>query len=45
LKKPVRPDPAAEAEIRAEVRWYEDERPGLGQLLLDEIQNAIDLIS
>jgi toxin ParE1/3/4 len=45
LKKPVRPDPEAEAEIRAEIRWYEAERVGLGQQLWDEIQQAVGLIA
>jgi plasmid stabilization system protein ParE len=45
VSKPVRLDPEAEAEVWAEIRWYENESAGLGQRLWDEIQNAIDLIS
>jgi toxin ParE1/3/4 len=45
LSKPVRPDPEAEREIRAEIRWYENESTGLGQRLWDEIQHAVDLIA
>jgi toxin ParE1/3/4 len=43
--KPVRPDPAAQAEIRAEVQWYEGQRPGLGAQLLEEIERALRLIA
>ncbi len=42
--KPVRPDAAADAEIRAEIRWYEEQSAGLGQELWDEIQRVIALI-
>jgi toxin ParE1/3/4 len=45
LSKPVRLDPAAEAEVQAEIRWYENESAGLGQRLWDKIQHAVDLIS
>jgi toxin ParE1/3/4 len=38
-------DPEAEAEVRAEIRWYETESAGLGQQLWDEIQHAVALIS
>ncbi len=45
MSKPVRLDPEAEAEVRAEIRWYEAESVGLGQQLWDEIQHAVDLIA
>jgi plasmid stabilization system protein ParE len=45
LIKLVRPSPEAEDEIRAALGWYEDERPGLGQQLWDELQNSLMLIS
>ncbi len=45
MTKPVKPEAAAEEEIRAEIRWYENERVGLGQELWNEIQRVIALIA
>lgn len=43
--KPIRLDPEAEAEIWAELGWYESERTGLGRRLWKAVQHAISLIS
>ena len=45
MSKPVRPTEAAESEIRYYLRWYEGERPGLGDRLWSEIQDIFQLIS
>lgn len=45
MTKPVLPNAEAEEEIRSSVRYYEDERPGLGDRLLAEIDAAIALIA
>jgi plasmid stabilization system protein ParE len=44
VKKPVRPNAAAEAEFREAIHWYEGRVVGLGNRLWREIQDAIDLI-
>jgi hypothetical protein len=38
--KPVRLDQEAEEEVGAAVAWYEAQRPGLGQDLLDALEEA-----
>ena len=43
--KPVRLDPEAEAEIIHELRFYEEQRTGLGAGLWIEIQHAVGLVS
>jgi len=45
VTKPVRTQNIAEAEIRAEIRWYENERTGLGDRLWSEIQDVTALIA
>jgi toxin ParE1/3/4 len=40
LRKPLRIDADAEAEVRAAANWYEMERPGLGQLFLQEARDC-----
>lgn len=36
--------PNAEADLREAQSWYESQRAGLGQELLDEIRHAVDLL-
>jgi hypothetical protein len=36
--------PAAEADIAEAVEWYEDQEPGLGARLLDEVNGLNDRI-
>ncbi len=45
MRHAVRPNAAAEEELRDAIRWYEQESVGLGDRLWSEIQAAIDLIS
>lgn len=40
----IRFDSEAEAELRAAIRWYEQERSGLGDEFWSEVQNALELI-
>ncbi len=42
--KPLRIDGEAEAELRATISWYEDERPGLGDEFWTEIQQTLAMI-
>ena len=42
--KPLAVDDGAEAELRAAIIRYEEERPGLGAQLWDEIQHTLDLV-
>jgi len=43
--KPIRTHHEAETEIRAALSWYENERPGLGRELWDQLQHTFGLIS
>jgi len=45
VTKPIRTHEEAEAEIRAALSWYENQRPGLGRNLWDELQHTLGLIS
>ena len=44
MTKPVRFNEFAEFELRRELRWYEDESPGLGDRLWRDIQAGVELI-
>jgi len=41
---PVIVRPRAEADIEAALQWYEQQRPGFGNELLDEIRRALRLL-
>jgi toxin ParE1/3/4 len=45
VTRPVRPNELAQREIAHELRWYEEERVGLGDRLWDDIQAVSQLIS
>ena len=44
MTQPIRVGAAAAEELSAAIAWYEDRGPGLGGRLLDEVQQALDLI-
>ncbi|MCL4185128.1 MAG: type II toxin-antitoxin system RelE/ParE family toxin [Burkholderiaceae bacterium] len=43
--KPVRFHPAAEVELAAEARYYEERSPGLGERFVREVEAAVRLAS
>ena len=44
MSRDVRIDSSASDELAAAVRWYEEQRPGLGRELLTAVDAAIELI-
>ena len=36
--------PDAELELEAAIEWYEDQQPGLGNDLLEQVEEALDVI-
>src|SRR5207237_10293358 len=44
MKKPVRLDPEAEAELTEAIVWYEDRRPGLGARLARAVDARLTAI-
>ena len=36
----IRINPSAQADLRSAIRWYEDQKPGLGDELLDEVDQV-----
>ena len=45
MTKPIRVNAAAKAELRAAVRWYEEQRNGLGRELVWAIDEAISRVA
>lgn len=45
MSRDVRIEAAARDELAAAVEWYEEQRPGLGDELLDEVEASLQQIS
>ena len=45
MKRPIRMGAAASAELYEAVRWYEEQRPGLGSELLDAVSGTLNFAS
>lgn len=45
MTKPLRLERAARDELRSSVRWYEDQRPGLGDDFLDALESAFERVT